>query len=298
MKRIFGTGVALITPFNEDKTIDYTSLEKLINKVTEGGIDFLVVLGTTGEATSINESEKNELINFIVKLNNKRLPLVLGLGGNNTNKLINEINNTDLSNFDAILSVTPYYNKPSQKGLYHHYAEISKSSTIPIILYNVPSRTGVNMSPEITIQLANDFKNIISIKEASGDINQIKYILKNKPKNFDVLSGDDGLTFEIIQNGGAGVISVIGQSNPVEFSSLVKFTLNGKLSDAKREARWVWWAGQGTARTATFLVVLLLTIWAPRSTLHAHRVMAGGAVRDKACKRGSSPDSSESLGRG
>ena len=233
MKRIFGTGVALITPFNEDKTIDYTSLEKLINKVTEGGIDFLVVLGTTGEATSINESEKNELINFIVKLNNKRLPLVLGLGGNNTNKLINEINNTDLSNFDAILSVTPYYNKPSQKGLYHHYAEISKSSPIPIILYNVPSRTGINMSPEITIQLANDFKNIISIKEASGDINQIKYILKNKPKNFDVLSGDDGLTLEIIQNGGAGVISVIGQSNPVEFSSLVKFALIGKLSDAK-----------------------------------------------------------------
>ena len=233
MKRIFGTGVALITPFNEDKTIDYTSLEKLINKVTEGGIDFLVVLGTTGEATSINESEKNELINFIVKLNNKRLPLVLGLGGNNTNKLIKEINNTDLSDFDAILSVTPYYNKPSQKGLYHHYAEISKSSPIPIILYNVPSRTGVNMSPEITIQLANDFKNIISIKEASGDLNQIKYILKNKPKNFDVLSGDDGLTLEIIQNGGAGVISVIGQSNPVEFSSLVKFALNGKLSDAK-----------------------------------------------------------------
>ncbi len=233
MKRIFGAGVALITPFNEDKTIDYTSLEKLINKVIEGGIDFLVVLGTTGEATSINESEKNELINFIVKLNNKRLPLVLGLGGNNTNKLIKEINNTNLSDFDAILSVTPYYNKPSQKGLYHHYAEISKSSSIPIILYNVPSRTGVNMSPEITIQLANDFKNIISIKEASGDINQIKYILKNKPKNFDVLSGDDGLTLKIIQNGGAGVISVIGQSNPVEFSSLVKFALNGKLSDAK-----------------------------------------------------------------
>ena len=233
MKRISGTGVALITPFNEDKTIDYTSLDKLINKVIEGGIDFLVVLGTTGEATSINESEKKELINFIVKLNNKRLPLVLGIGGNNTNKLIKEINNTDLSDFDAILSVTPYYNKPSQNGLYHHYAEISKSSPIPIILYNVPSRTGVNMSPEITIQLANDFKNIISIKEASGDINQIKYILKNKPKNFDVLSGDDGLTLEIIQNGGAGVISVIGQSNPEEFSSLVKFALNGKLSDAK-----------------------------------------------------------------
>ena len=233
MKRISGTGVALITPFNEDKTIDYTSLDKLINKVIEGGIDFLVVLGTTGEATSINESEKKELINFIVKLNNKRLPLVLGIGGNNTNKLIKEINNTDLSDFDAILSVTPYYNKPSQKGLYYHYAEISKSSPIPIILYNVPSRTGVNMSPEITIQLANDFNNIISIKEASGDINQIKYILKNKPKNFDVLSGDDGLTLEIIQNGGAGVISVIGQSNPEEFSSLVKFALNGKLSDAK-----------------------------------------------------------------
>jgi len=233
MKRIFGTGVALITPFNEDKTIDYTSLDKLINKVIEGGIDFLVVLGTTGEATSINKSEKTELINYIVKLNNKRLPLVLGIGGNNTNKLIKEIHNTDLSDFDAILSVTPYYNKPSQEGLYKHYAELSKASPIPIILYNVPSRTGVNMNPEITIRLANDFNNIISIKEASGDINQIKYILKNKPENFNVLSGDDGLTLEIIQNGGRGVISVIGQSNPEEFSSLVKFALNGEFSDAK-----------------------------------------------------------------
>ena len=233
MNRIVGTGVALITPFNEDGSIDYLSFEKLISKVISGGVDFLVVLGTTGEATSISKKEKIELINYVVKFNNNKLPLVLGLGGNNTKKLIEEIKETNLSNFDAILSVTPYYNKPSQEGLYQHYAKISKASPIPIILYNVPSRTGVNMSSELTLRLANDFENIISIKEASGDMNQIKNIIENKPNNFEVLSGDDGLTLEIIKNGGVGVISVIGQTNPNEFSSLVSLALKEEFNEAQ-----------------------------------------------------------------
>ena len=233
MNRIFGTGVALITPFNEDGSIDYLSFEKLLSKVIKGGVDFLVVLGTTGEATSISKKEKIELINYVVKFNNNKLPLVLGLGGNNTNKLIEEINETNLSDFDALLSVTPYYNKPSQEGLYQHYARISQASPIPIILYNVPSRTGVNMSSELTLRLANDFENIISIKEASGDMNQIKNILENKPNNFEVLSGDDGLTLEIIKNGGVGVISVIGQTNPNEFSSLVSLALKEEFNEAQ-----------------------------------------------------------------
>ena len=233
MNRIVGTGVALITPFNENGSIDYLSFEKLLSKVIRGGVDFLVVLGPTGEATSISKKEKKELINYVVKFNNNKLHLVLGLGGNNTNKLIEEINETNLSNFDAILSVTPYYNKPSQEGLYQHYSRISQASPIPIILYNVPSRTGVNMSSELTLRLANDFENIISIKEASGDMNQIKNILENKPNNFEVLSGDDGLTLEIIKNGGVGVISVIGQTKPNEFSSLVSLALKEELNEAQ-----------------------------------------------------------------
>ena len=233
MKSIVGTGVALITPFNKDGSIDYLSFDKLLSKVISGGVDFLVVLGTTGEATSVSKKEKIELINYVVKFNNNKLPLVLGLGGNNTKKIIEEIKETNLSNFDAILSVSPYYNKPSQEGLYQHYAKISKASPIPIILYNVPSRTGVNMSSELTLRLANDFENIISIKEASGDMNQIKNILENKPNNFEVLSGDDGLTLEIIKNGGVGVISVIGQTNPNEFSSLVSLALKEEFNEAQ-----------------------------------------------------------------
>ena len=233
MKKISGTGVALITPFKNDKSVDFNALNTLINNVIDGGIDFLVVLGTTGETTSLNKSEKQQIIEFVIKTNNGRLPMVLGLGGNNTANLINEINSYDLTPFSAILSVTPYYNKPSQEGMYQHYSAISNISPIPIILYNVPSRTGVNMSAELTLRLANDFDNIISIKEASGDMKQIKKILQNKPKDFDVLSGDDGLTLEIIKNGGAGVISVIGQSHPQEFSLLVSNALRKEFANAK-----------------------------------------------------------------
>ena len=233
MKKISGTGVALITPFKNDKSVDFNALKILINNVIEGGIDFLVVLGTTGETTSLNKSEKQQIIEFVIKTNNGRLPMVLGLGGNNTANLINEINSYNLTPFSAILSVTPYYNKPSQEGMYQHYSLISNASPIPIILYNVPSRTGVNMSAGLTLRLANDFDNIISIKEASGDINQIKKILQNKPKGFDVLSGDDGLTLEIIRNGGAGVISVIGQSHPKEFSLLVSNALRQEFAKSQ-----------------------------------------------------------------
>ena len=233
MKKISGTGVALITPFKNDKSVDFNALKTLINNVIDGGVDFLVVLGTTGETTSLNKSEKQQIIEFVIKTNNGRLPMVLGLGGNNTANLINEINSYDLTPFSAILSVTPYYNKPSQEGMYQHYSAISNISPIPIILYNVPSRTGVNMSAELTLRLANDFDNIISIKEASGDMKQIKKILQNKPKDFDVLSGDDGLTLEIIKNGGAGVISVIGQSHPQEFSLLVLNALRQEFANAK-----------------------------------------------------------------
>ncbi len=234
MSNISGTGVALITPFNNDASIDFKSLANLIEHVINGGIDFLVILGTTAETTSLSVDEKKEVINFIIEKNKRRLPLVLGIGGNNTDKVIKEILSTDLSSFAAILSVTPYYNKPSQEGLYSHYKEISQASPIPIILYNVPSRTGVNMSANITLRLANSFSNIIAIKEASGDLKQINQILDEKPASFNVLSGDDALTLEMINSGASGVISVIGQSHPEEFSDMVSAGLdNDKLKANK-----------------------------------------------------------------
>jgi len=234
MSNISGTGVALITPFNNDASIDFKSLANLIEHVINGGVDFLVILGTTAETTSLSVDEKKEVINFIIEKNKRRLPLVLGIGGNNTDKVIKEILSTDLSSFAAILSVTPYYNKPSQEGLYSHYKEISQASPIPIILYNVPSRTGVNMSANITLRLANSFSNIIAIKEASGDLKQINQILDEKPASFNVLSGDDALTLEMINSGASGVISVIGQSHPEEFSDMVSAGLdNDKLKANK-----------------------------------------------------------------
>ena len=234
MSNISGTGVALITPFNNDASIDFKSLANLIEHVINGGVDFLVILGTTAETTSLSVDEKKEVINFIIEKNKRRLPLVLGIGGNNTDKVIKEILSTDLSSFAAILSVTPYYNKPSQEGLYSHYKEISQASPIPIILYNVPSRTGVNMSANITLRLANSFSNIIAIKEASGDLKQINQILDEKPASFNVLSGDDVLTLEMINSGASGVISVIGQSHPEEFSDMVSAGLdNDKLKANK-----------------------------------------------------------------
>lgn len=234
MDTIKGTGVALITPFNEDFSIDYDSLEGLINYQINGGIDFLVVMGTTGESATLSSQEKMEVITFCKKINNCRLPIVLGIGGNNTFALIEEIKSTDLEGIDAILSVSPYYNKPTQDGIYLHYKMISEACSLPIILYNVPGRTSSNISANTTLRLANDFENIVAIKEASGDLVQIEKIINDRPNNFLVLSGDDGLTSKIIEIGGDGVIAVIGQSHPKEFSKMVNTGLAGDFVKANQ----------------------------------------------------------------
>jgi 4-hydroxy-tetrahydrodipicolinate synthase len=232
MKKIKGTGVALVTPFNTDLSIDYVGLEKLLNYQIEGGIDYLVLMGTTGESAVLTKIEKQEVITFCKKINAGRLPIVLGIGGNNTLALVDEIKTTDFTGVDAVLSVSPCYNKPTQEGIYQHYKMIAEVCPLQIILYNVPGRTASNMSAETTLCLANDFENIIAIKEASGDMDQIMKIIKNKPTDFIVLSGDDGLTLPMIYMGAEGVISVIGQSHPKEYSSMVAEARKGNITNA------------------------------------------------------------------
>tara|TARA_B100000902_G_scaffold221471_1_gene210430 strand:+ start:56944 stop:57822 length:879 start_codon:yes stop_codon:yes gene_type:complete len=232
MDIIKGTGVALVTPFNDDFSIDFKSLENIINNVINGGVDFLVVLGTTGESVVLNKYERREVIDFCIRINNNRLPIVLGLGSNNTLDLIKEIKLTNFSGIDAILSVSPYYNKPTQDGIYLHYSMIAEVSPVPIIIYNVPGRTATNITSDTTIRLANDFKNIIAIKEASGDLKQIEQIIKYRPKDFLVLSGDDELTLKIIELGGDGVIAVIGQAFPEIFSNMVSQIIKGNIKKA------------------------------------------------------------------
>ena len=227
MDKIKGTGVALVTPFNNDKSVDYEGLENLLNHVINGGVDYLVLMGTTGESTTLSKTERMEVVDFCKKINNGRLPIVLGIGGNNTMQVVADIKAANLENIAAILSVSPAYNKPSQEGIYQHYKMISESSPLPIIVYNVPGRTSSNISAATTVRLATDFKNIVGVKEASGDMDQIMKILKNKPADFVVLSGDDGLTLPMIHMGAEGVISVIGQSHPKDFSNMVSFGLSG-----------------------------------------------------------------------
>ena len=234
MDKIKGTGVALITPFNEDLSVDYVGLENLLNHVIDGGIDFLVLMGTTGESAVLSKSEKQEVIAFCKKINNGKLPIVLGIGGNNTLALLEEIKNTDFTGVDAVLSVSPAYNKPTQEGIYQHYQMISKVCPLPIILYNVPGRTASNITAETTLRLANNFNNIIAVKEASGDMDQIMKIIKNKPTNFIVISGDDGLTLPMIYMGAEGVISVIGQSHPKEYSTMVAEGRYGNIAKANK----------------------------------------------------------------
>ena len=224
---IKGTGVALVTPFNNDKSVDYKGLENLLIHVINGGVDYLVLMGTTGESTTLSKTERIEVVDFCKKINNGRLPIVLGIGGNNTMQVVADIQTANLENVDANLSVSPAYNKPSQEGIYQHYKMISESSPLPIIVYNVPGRTSSNISAATTVRLATDFKNIVGVKEASGDMDQIMKILKNKPADFVVLSGDDGLTLPMILMGAEGVISVIGQSHPKDFSDMVSFGLSG-----------------------------------------------------------------------
>ena len=231
--KLAGMGVALITPFKKDGTIDYDALRRLIEYQIQNGTDYFVVFGTTAETPTLTETEKKLLFDFILAQINGRKPVVLGLGGNCTQAVVEKIKSTDLSHVDAILSVAPYYNKPSQEGLYQHYKKIAENSKVPIILYNVPGRTGVNISASTILRLANDFKNIIAVKEASGNFAQIDEIIKNKPKDFMVISGDDGITFPLITLGAIGVISVIGNAFPKEFSRMVRLALNGDYNGAR-----------------------------------------------------------------
>jgi 4-hydroxy-tetrahydrodipicolinate synthase len=234
MAEIKGTGVAVATPFREDGSVDFNSLEKLINHLIEGGVQFLVALGTTGETPTLTNDEKTAIIDFFYEVNKKRVPLVIGIGGNSTNAVIKALKETNLHGAEAVLSVTPYYNKPSQEGIYQHFKEIARVSPLPVILYNVPGRTSSNISAETCLKLANEFKGqIIAVKEASGDMGQIMKILKDKPKGFEVLSGDDALTFPMICLGAKGVISVLGNAYPKEFSDMVNLTLKGDYENAR-----------------------------------------------------------------
>lgn len=232
--QLIGTGVALITPFTKDNQVDTEALTRIVDYVTEGGVEFIVVLGTTSEAPTLTKDEKRIVRETIIKANKGRLPLVLGIGGNNTQNVIDEIKQTDLSPFVSILSVTPYYNKPSQNGLYAHFAAIAKESTLPIILYNVPGRTGVSMTAETVVRLANDFQNIVAIKEASGNLLLDMNIIKDMPKDFILLSGDDATTLPAVYMGGSGAISVIGIAYPKEFSEMVRLGLQGKTVEANK----------------------------------------------------------------
>lgn len=226
-----GTGVALATPFAKDGSIDYKGVTSLVDFCVEGNIEYLVVLGTTAESVTLSKEEKKELVAHIVKVNNKRLPLVIGIGGNNTADILEEIKTTDLSAFDAILSVVPMYNRPTQKGIYEHYKQINHVAPLPVLLYNVPTRTGVNMTADTTIKLAQ-LQNIVGVKEAVGDFTQVLKIIKDKPKDFLVISGDDALALPAVAAGGDGVISVVGQGFPKEFSEMIRLGLSGETQEA------------------------------------------------------------------
>jgi 4-hydroxy-tetrahydrodipicolinate synthase len=232
MQSLVGTGVALVTPFKKDFSVDVEALQRIVNFQIDNGIDYLVVLGTTAETATLSQDEQELVIKTIVETNNKRLPLVLGVGGNNTAKVVEELKTRDLSDFVAILSVSPYYNKPTQEGIYQHFKMIAEASPIPVILYNVPGRTASNMLPSTVIRLANDFKNIVAIKEAAGDIVQAMKLIQNKPKDFHVISGDDMITLPMVLAGGSGVISVIGEGFPRQFSDMVRLGLHRKADEA------------------------------------------------------------------
>ncbi len=229
-----GMGVALITPFKTDGSIDWDALVKLVEYQIAGGIDFLCIMGTTAETVTLTAEEKRQLKKMLVERVAGRVPLLMGCGGNNTAAVVQELKESDWTGIDGVLSVCPMYNKPSQEGLYQHFATIAKASPLPVVLYNVPGRTGVNMTAETTVRLAKEFDNIVAIKEASGNFTQIDDIIKNKPDHFDVISGDDGITFPLITLGAVGVISVIGNAMPAEFSRMVRLALRGEYESARR----------------------------------------------------------------
>lgn len=232
MQSLIGTGVALVTPFKNDFSIDIPALKAIVNFQIDNGIDYIVVLGTTAETATLSKVEKELVIKTIVDANDKRLPLVLGVGSNNTQEVIEELNTRNLSDFVAILSVSPYYNKPTQEGIYQHFKAIAEVSPIPVILYNVPGRTSSNVLPSTILRLANDFKNIVAVKEAAGDIVQAMKLIQNAPKNFLVISGDDMITLPMVLAGGSGVISVIAEGFPKQFSEMVHLGLNKRVEEA------------------------------------------------------------------
>ena len=229
-----GLGVALITPFTVEGEVDYKALIRLVDYQIANGANFLCILATTGETPCLTREEKDKITEVVKQVNAGRVRILKYCGGNNTAAVVDEIRNTDWSGIDGILSICPYYNKPSQEGLYQHFKMIAEASPLPIVLYNVPGRTGINMKPSTTIRLARDFNNIIAIKEASGSLEQVDEIIKNKPDNFDVISGDDALTFSMIASGAAGVISVIGNALPKEFSRMIRLEFNGEYEPARK----------------------------------------------------------------
>lgn len=232
MDTIKGTGVALVTPFKKDFSIDTEALKRIVDYSVDGGVDYLVVLGTTGESVTLNKAEKQIVMEAVISANAGRLPLVLGIGGNSTYRIVDEVKAFESDHFEAILSVSPYYNKPTQEGIYQHFKSISEVTNKPIILYNVPGRTGSNMLPSTVLRLANDFENIVGIKEASGDMIQVMDIIRNKPKDFMVISGDDITALPTVLAGGSGVISVLGQGIPREFSNMIRLGLENKSDEA------------------------------------------------------------------
>ena len=229
-----GLGIALVTPFKTDGSIDYVALKRLIEYQTDNGADFLCILGTTSESPCLDQEERTEIKRFVVEVNQGRLPVLMGCGGNNTKAVVKELQSFDIRGVDGILSVCPYYNKPSQEGLYRHFKMIADNCPLPVVLYNVPGRTGINLKSETTIRLANDCRNIVAVKEAGGSLEQVDEIIKNKPAHFDVLSGDDALTFPMIASGAAGVISVIGNALPREFSRMIRLEFNGEYEPARK----------------------------------------------------------------
>ena len=233
MKALIGMGVALVTPFKQDGSVDHKALARIVEYNISNGTDYLVISGTTGESVTITKDEKTAIVQTIIKSNAGRLPLVIGIGGNNTASVIDELQSTDLSPFVAVLSVSPYYSKPTQEGLYQHFKAVADASSIPVILYNVPGRTSKNMEPETSLRLARDINNIIAIKEAGNSPEQYKILIENKPTDFLVISGDDDLVLDVVLQGGSGVISVIGQALVKDFSEMIHFGLKGNRDAAK-----------------------------------------------------------------
>lgn len=233
MNKFHGTGVAMVTPFNADGSIDHSGLKNIIDHIISGGVEYIVSLGTTGEAATLSSEEKNEIWEATAEHNSGRVPLIAGIGGNNTAEVVRDLKKFDNKAYDAVLSVSPYYSKPTQEGIYQHYQAISEASDLPVLLYNVPGRTSMNISVETTLRLANDFKNIIGTKEASGNFDQFNLIIRDKPEDFLVISGDDAIALPLISTGAVGVISVIGNALPRILSTMVRMCLDGKFIEAQ-----------------------------------------------------------------